>query len=405
MAPLFRKFLGLNWLLFALMVAIIGAGVYGVYAAVHFREGSEAYLASYWSLQMKMALFGLVPFFAAALMDYRWIRWGAIIVYITGIVLMLLLSTALGVEVYKQKIALNIGGIQFQPAQIAITGSLMLLAVVLGEGHKFIPWLRHYLIRFAVSGAVMAVPFLLMVKQGDLGSAMVIAPLALGMMIVGNIPFRCLIAAILVGLTVLPPVYFFFLQDYQRSRIQVVVDLFMGKEVDEKGEAWANIHTLTAVGSSGWEGKGTDATKLVAPQKNMTQLNKIPKITSHNDFVFAVFCEALGFRGAAVLVGAFLFMLLLSLTVAFFARDALGRLLATGIVALLFGHIFEHIGMNIGLLPITGIPLPLVSYGGTFLLVCMGLLGLLQSVWIHRNTMLEEADPRRTTGKSPAFSR
>ncbi len=401
MAPLFRKFLGLHWLLFALMIAIIGVGIYGIYAAVFFRDGGEAGLVHLWNQQLRMALLGLIPFFAAALIDYRWIRWGAIIVYLAGLALMLLLSTSLGVEVYEQKIALNIAGVQFQPAQIAITGCLMLLAVVLGEGHKFIPWLRHYLVRFAVSGAVVGIPFLMMVKQGDLGSAMVMGPLALGMMVVGNVPFRCLIASILLGMFIMPPVYFFFLKDYQRKRIQVTVDLLMGKEVDIRGDGYALTHILTAVGSAGWEGKGTDPRVLAAPQKNMTQLKLVPTKTSHNDFVFAVLCETVGFRGAAILAGAFLFMLLLSLTVAFFARDALGRLLATGIIALIFGHIFEHMGMNIGLLPITGIPLPLVSYGGTFLIVVMSLLGLLQSVWIHRNTMLEESEGKRPQSRRP----
>ncbi len=395
MAPPFRKLLGIHWLLFGLTLLLLAVGVYSIYAAVFFRDGEEAGLVHFWQQQLKMSVFGLVPYFAISLIDYKWLRWACIPIYVMGLVAVGMLSTSFAVDVHGQKIALQLVGINFQPAQLAITGTIFLLAVTLGEAHVFFPWMRHYLIRFLVSCVVVGIPFLLMVKQGDLGSAMVMVPLTLGMMIVGNVPFRCIIATGLMAMVVIPPVYFFVLQDYQQSRISVTADLLMGKEVDIKNEGYALVNILTAVGSAGWEGKGLDPRLLLPPQKNMTQLGLVPKLTAHNDFIYAVQCETFGFRGASLIAGGFLCLLLLSLTVAFFARDALGRLLATGIIALIFGHVFEHIGMNIGLLPITGIPLPLMSYGGTFLLVIMTLLGLMQSVWIHRNAMHEEQDGRR----------
>ena len=120
---------------------------------------------------------------------------------------------------------------------------------------------------------------------------------------------------------------------------------------------------------------------------------------------------ALGYFGTcglgALLLALFLFLLVMCFTVAFFARDALGRLIVAGIIALLFAHIFEHIGMNIVLLPITGIPLPFISYGGTFLIMIMSLMGLMQSVWVHRNKMLEEEAARRpalTPRTAPAIA-
>lgn len=397
MTPLFRKFLGMHWILFAIMASLLASGVYAIFAAVHFRDGDQADLTHKWREQINWILIGSVAYFSAAMVDYKWVKWGAVIMYIVSIA-MVVAVFKFGVEVNKQMIGLRLPGVGvFQPAQLAIASTILLMAVVLGEAHKLFPWMRHYLVRFLVSGAIFGVPFLLMLKQGDLGSAMVIVPVAVVMLVVGNIPFRCLIAAALVGLIVIPPVYFFGLKDHQRKRIDVTLDLLQGKEVNIKEEGWALTNILIAVGSAGWQGKGVDAKELPANMKNLLQLGLLPQVTSHNDFIFAVVCETFGFRGAAALLGLFLFLLVMCFTVAFFARDALGRLIVAGIIALLFAHIFEHMGMNIGLLPITGLPLPFISYGGTFLIMNLFLMGLLQSVWVHRNRMLEEEAARRPT--------
>lgn len=394
MTPLFRKFLGMHWIIFAIMAILLAAGVYSIHAAVHFRDGDQIHLASKWREQINWILIGSVAYFSAALVEYKWVKWGAVIMYVISLTLVAAVFK-FGVAVGKQVIGLRLGGVVFQPAQLAIASTILLMAVVLGEAHKIFPWMRHYMVRFLVSSAIFGVPFLFMLKQGDLGSAMVIVPVAVIMLIVGNIPFRCLIAAALIALIVIPPVYFFMLKDYQKKRIDVTLDLLQGKEVDIKNEGYALTNILIAVGSAGWEGKGTDLKELPPNMKNMLQLNLVPYETSHNDFVFAVVCETFGFRGAAALLAAFLFLLVMCLMVAFFARDALGRLIVTGIVALLFAHILEHAGMNIGLLPITGLPMPFISYGGTFLIMNLFLMGLLQSVWVHRNRMLEEETSRR----------
>jgi len=379
------------------MALLLASGVYAIYAAVHFRDGDQADLTHKWREQINWILIGSVAYFSAALVDYKWVKWGAVIMYVVSIGLVSAVFK-FGVDVHGQALGLHLPGIGiFQPAQLAIASTILLMAVVLGEAHKLFPWMRHYLLRFLVSGAIFGVPFLLMLKQGDLGSAMVIVPVAVVMLVVGNIPFRCLIAAALVGLIVIPPVYFFGLKDYQKARIDVTFDLLQGKDVNIKKEGYSLTNILIAVGSAGWQGKGTDIRDLPPNMKSILQLDLIPSPTSHSDHIFAVVCETFGFRGAASLLGMFLFLLVMCFTVAFFARDALGRLLVAGIIALLFAHIFEHMGMNIGLLPITGIPLPFISYGGTFLIMNLFLMGLLQSVWVHRNRMLEEEGARRPT--------
>lgn len=407
MTPLFRKFLGMHWILFVTMVALLGSGVYSIYAAVHFRDGDLAFLTGKWREQINWAMIGALAFFPASLIDYKWLKWGAFLMYAGGIGMVGALFK-FGIEVHGQPIALRLPGIgQFQPAQVAVAATILTMAVVLGEGHKRFMWMRNYLVRFLVSGAVFAVPFLMVLKLGDMGSAMVMLPIAAVIMTVGCIPFRVLISVGLAGLAMVPPVYFLALQPYQQDRIRVPIDMAAGRAVNVKGEGWALDALLKAVGSSGWEGKGVDLASQQANLPNLTQLGIVPKLTAHDDFIFAVVCESFGFRGAAMMVGGFVFLLMMCLTVAFFARDALGRLVVSGVIGLLFAHIFEHIGMNIGLMPITGIPLPLVSYGGTFLVMNLFLFGLVQSVWVHRNMVLDEKPvmkPVVRRGPVPGFA-
>ena len=405
MTPLFRKFLGLHWILFVAIVIMVGMGVYSVYAAVHFRP--EVAFSSRWSDQIRWVLIGAVFFFATSLIDYKWVRWASVPVYLAGLGL-LVLQGLKGKDVYGQTLSLTIGGVSFQAAQFAITATIILLAVMLGEGHKYMPWLKHYMVRFLLAGLIFGAPFMLVVKQGDLGSAMVMVPIVAAMLLVGNIPFRCLIAVSLIGLIVMPPVYFFALKPYQRSRIQVTVDLMMNRPVDVKGDGYSLTNLLKAVGSAGFEGKGLNASELPAGQKSMLQLGLTSKSTAHTDFIFTSAAESFGFRGGAVMIIGFIFILNMSFMIAFFSRDQLGRLLTVGIIALLFAHIFEHIGMNIGILPITGIPLPLISYGGTFMVMNLFLFGLIQSVWVHRNAMIGEdkakAKPARGGRSVPAYN-
>ena len=115
-------------------------------------------------------------------------------------------------------------------------------------------------------------------------------------------------------------------------------------------------------------------------------------MTAHNDYIFAVIAEEQGFRGSLLLITGFSLLLIQCLFIAIYSRDFSGQIIAAGVVALLFAHIFENIGMCVSLMPITGIPLPLISYSGTFVLICMFLLGLVQSIWVHRHAGRRSAE-------------
>lgn len=166
------------------------------------------------------------------------------------------------------------------------------------------------------------------------------------------------------------------------ERIDTWLRMMRGLEVDITDEGYAPHNISMAVGKAGWKGVGW---KAAAEQGSLHAKAFIPRDTAHNDYIFAVVAEEMGFRGSLLLLTAYALLLVQCLFVAFYSRDMGGRMLASMVAALFFAHIFESIGMCVLLTPITGIPLPFVSYSGTFVVICMMLMGLVQSVWIHRN--------------------
>ena len=380
MTPLLRKFLGINWLLFANMAALLIVGVFSVYSACWMRD--DPGLAGKWRSQVYFILFGLIGFFGAALIDYKWIRRLGIWFYLTG-VLLLIITHYYGVEFNNSKSWLKFGKVTVQTSQIAICGGIAGMAVILAFLHHQHFLLRSPFLRMFLTGLFAAVPCMMVLFQGDFGSAFVWLPVAGVMILIGNIPFRYIAVVVLSGTLLLPYLYYFGMKDYQQQRITTQYKMLKGDKVDTRNEAYNAHHNLMAIGSGGWTGKGF---------KNQETINNkgfITPDTAINDFIFVVFAEEQGFRGALILLSGFMLMLLQCLFVAFYSRDMLGRLVIAGVVGLIFAHIFQNIGMNVLLTPITGIPLPLISYGGTFAVVVMFLLGLVQSVWIHRIDYVE----------------
>lgn len=376
MTPLFRKFLGMNWVLFATMIGLIIFGVFAIYSACWMREAEG--LHDKWRDQIIWVVIGLAFFFTASLIDYKWVVWVGIPFYLGGIAL-LAITLVKGEEVYGQKGWLTLGGsVSIQTSQVAIAGGIIFIALILSHLHKIHPIFRNHFIRLLLAGLAGAIPFLMVLASGDFGSAIVWLPVIGAMIIVGSIPFRYVIVILLCGTMVLPYGYFFGLKDYQKKRITVQIDMLMGRKVDTLGAAYSAHYNLLAIGSGGFTGKGFKSTDTINFKKF------ISPNTAINDFIFAVLAEEHGFRGAVLMMSAFLLLLLQCLFVAFYSRDMLGRLIVVGIVGLFFAHIFQNIGMNLLIMPITGIPLPLISYGGTFIVIAMFLLGLVQSVWVHR---------------------
>ncbi len=339
MTPFLRKLLGQNWLLLLTMLALAIFGVVAIYSATSTR--ADAYAADFWRKQANWVIVGVFAFMMTSLIHYRWIRWGALPMYLAGIVF-LILTKFMGTKVYGARSWLHLGPINFQPAQLAVVAGIMVLALFLTQFREM-----HPMLRLLLCGAIAAAPCLLILMQPDLGEVIIWGP---------------------------PIAINFGLKPYQQQRITA----FTHPDVDKQGSAWAINQSLIAIGSGGWSGKG-----FKAPNTQI-ELGFLPATAVHNDYIFSAIGEQWGFIGGMFLIGGFSLLLMTCLFVAFFAGDQLGLLLVIGITALIFTHIFQNMGMTIALLPITGVPLPLISYSGSFVLMIMFGLGLVNSVWIHR---------------------
>ncbi|MBV8782402.1 MAG: rod shape-determining protein RodA, partial [Phycisphaerae bacterium] len=369
MTPFLRKFLGQNWLLLAVMLALTVFGVIAIYSATYMREDPTA--AEFWRKQAEWVGVGFCAFLIASLIDYHWVRWGALPMYVAGI-FFLILTKLFGQKVYGARSWLHLGPINFQPAQLAVVAGIMVLALFLSQFREM-----HPMLRLLVVAAIAGAPCLLILLQPDLGEVIIWAPVLLAMLFVGGLPLRYLICIILIALAMIPITANLALKPYQQERLTA----FVHPDIDKQGAAWAINQSLIAIGSGGWAGKG-----FKAPNTQI-ELGFLPATAVHNDYIFAAIGEQWGFVGGMFLLGGFVLLLLTCLFVAFFAADQFGLLLVIGITALIFTHIFQNIGMTISVLPITGVPLPLISYSGSFALMIMFALGVVNSVWIHRRVM------------------
>jgi rod shape determining protein RodA len=393
MTPFLRKILGMNWMLVLVMYGLLIFGVFMIESASRHVALSSANLGSYGSVgayfaskQKLFILIGSVAYFGAAFIDYRWIRWLGIPIYVVSLGLMVV-AMHQGDSVYQ----LRLGSLSFQPAQLGITSGILLIAWLVQDLPKIHRWFAAPLIRIGTIGMLAVIPFLMVMKMGDMGSALVWIPVSIVALLIGGTPFRHLSCMALIGAGIIPLLYFVALPLVSKrgpERIDIWLRMMNGQEVDISGSAYAPHNVSMAIGKAGWKGAGYNAT---VEQGSLHAKGFIPRDTAHNDYIFAVIGEELGFRGSLLVLTAFSLLLIQGLFIAFYSRDVSGRLLVCLIVAVFFAHIFESIGMCVLIMPITGIPLPLISYSGTFVVICMFLLGMVQSVWIHRHSRPELA--------------
>jgi rod shape determining protein RodA len=310
-------------------------------------------------------------FFLVSLLDYRWVRFGSIPLYILSLTA-LAATMFIGEKRYGARSWLDLGPMSFQPSQLAIIAGIMTLAIFLSNTRAM-----PAVFRILCCAAIVGAPWAMILIQPDLGSCIVWIPVFLSMLFVGRIPKRWLILMLVLGLIFVPLIVHFGLKPYQYARITT----FLNPEADPLGNGWNITQSLIAIGSGGWVGKG-----FKAPD-SQNALGFLPHTIVHNDFIFSVMGEQHGFLGGLILICAFTILFILMFGIAMQAEDDLGRLLATGITMLLFTHTFMNLGMTISLTPITGLPLPLVSYGGSFVMITMLSFALLQSIWIYRRTL------------------
>ena len=364
----------MNWLLFVLAVCLAVFGIMAIYSATYMRE--EFYLTEMWRRQIVWLAIGIAVFFVAALIDYRaWLNHVSfpLIMYLGGLGF-LGLTHFIGRTTFGAKSWLDIGPISFQPAQLAVISTLLLISWLLANTENWVGFWPT-VGRIFSCAAIIAPPWILILIQPDLGECLVWIPAVFALLYVGRVPKRYLLVLIIVGIAAVPVVANFGLKPYQRERLTT----FLNPDYDPQGAGWTINQSLIAIGSGGFYGKG-----FTAPNTQV-QLGFLPSTIVHTDFIFAAIGEQLGFVGTVTLIAAFGVLLLSGLLIAASATDDLGRLVAVGFIALIFTHIYMNIGMTISITPITGVPLPLISYGGSFLVLILFALGVLESIWIHRN--------------------
>ena len=378
-----RRLPRFDWAAFATMLALIAIGTVAIWSAGNAR--AEAAFHGMWLRNLLTAVFGLGLYCALSLLDYRrWIGLAALPAYVLSIAL-LVAVLVFGSEQFGGRRWLWF----FQPSEVAKLAVLVLMASFFGSGANGRMGFRG----FVLAAAFLAVPTLLILAEPDLGTALTLVPAVLVMLFVAGVWRRGFLALAAGGgitaLALFGAVYeaekpgvsperrarimrCVPLRDHQVRRIRT----FLFPESDTQGAGYNLRQAKISIGSGGLTGKGIG-------KGETNHLKYLPPAISMNDFIFCVYAEETGFVGSAVLLGLFGILLVSCCRTAFVSADGCGRLLALGTATLLFAHVYVNIAMSIGLVPITGLPLPFISSGRTFLIVAMCALGLVQSVSIH----------------------
>ena len=263
---------------------------------------------------------------------------------------------------------LKFGPVNFQPSEMAKLTVPIMLAYYFADRP-----LPPRLLRLVAAGVMIVVPTLLIAKQPDLGTSLLIATSGCFVLFLSGMSWR-LIGVIGVMAAAAAPALWYLMHDYQRRRVLT----FLNPEQDPLGAGYHIIQSKIAIGSGGLYGKGW----LNGTQ---SQLDFLPERST--DFIFAVFSEEFGLLGAVVLLAVYLFVIMRGMYIATQAQDSFGRLLAGSLVLTFFVYVFVNIGMVSGLLPVVGLPLPLLSYGGTSLVTVMSGFGILMSIHTHRRLL------------------
>ncbi len=293
----------------------------------------------------------------------RWSPW----LYLAGI-LMLTLVLVMGAVGKGAQRWLDLGFVRFQPSELVKLATPMMIAWFLSA--RPLPPNGKALV---ASLALIALPVLLIARQPDLGTAILVASSGLFVLFLAGMSWRLIGGLALAGAAA-APLLWHFMRDYQRQRVLTFID----PERDPLGAGYHIIQSKIAIGSGGLYGKGW----LNGTQ---SQLEFLPE--RHTDFIFAVLGEEFGLVGAGLLLLLYLFIILRGLHIAARAQDSYSRLLAGALTLVFFVYLFVNTGMVSGLLPVVGVPLPLVSYGGTSLVTLMAGFGMLMSIHTHRKLL------------------
>ncbi len=340
--------------LLSLLLALTGYGLFVLYSASGQDMGAVVRQGRYFALAY------VVMIAAAQVSLERYTRWAPWL-YLVGLVTLVAVLFA-GVGAKGAQRWLAIGGFRFQPSEIMKLVVPMAVAGYLAE--RILPPRFQHVV---VSLVLLGLPAAFILQQPDLGTALLIAASGLFVLFMAGMGWRYIIGAVAAAAASAWPMWMFVLKDYQKQRILTMLN----PESDKLGAGWNIIQSKTAIGSGGWAGKGW----LAGTQ---SQLDFLPE--SHTDFIIAVLAEEFGLRGVLILMGLYLLILLRGFWIGMQAQTSFGRMIAGSLTLTFFVYIFVNMGMVAGLLPVVGVPLPLVSAGGTSVVTLMAGFGILMAV-------------------------
>jgi rod shape determining protein RodA len=359
--PVAGRYLRTDWGMFVAALGLSLVGAVLVWSATH-RDVGMALTVRH----LVNTAIGVVLALGVVRLDVRWIRAAAPLIYLGGLAGLVLVLTPVGQVVNGSRSWLFLpGGFSLQPAELAKIGLVIGLAMILAEGRdpSTGPGAREVLPAWALGG----IPAVLVLAQPDLGTTLVLGAMTIGVVAVCGARWWWTFAAVLAVLAaVVAALRVPLLDPYQVNRLLA----FANPSLDPEGIGYQSAQVRLAIGSGGWSGAGLG-------QGRQTQGGFVP--FQETDFIFSVAAEEAGFWGALGVVLLLGFLIIRALWVALVTDDPFGRIVAVGVACWFGFQTFQNIGMNVGLMPVTGLPLPFLSYGGSSMLACWLAIGLLAS--------------------------
>ena len=356
-----RLYHHVDWAMLAAVLSLCVIGLVQIYSATGGATG--IYYTQIYGITL-----GLIALLVCLSIDYRSLADKSHLIY-GGIILLLLYVLFFGAVRGGSRRWIDLGSLNLQPSEFAKATLALVLAKFFGDRQRGAPQRGDLLI----AGAIAAVPFLMVARQPDLGTAATLLPVLFAVAYVAGMPMRIFGILALAGILVAPIAWKFALQDYQKERIST----FLDPSQDAKGAGYQQIQARITTGSGGLSGKGF-------MQGTQGQLRFLP--VAHNDFIFSVLAEEHGFVGVIVTLGLYLFVILRSLESASLAKDRLGAYLVLGVLASFTFQVLYNIAMSAGMLPVKGLTLPLMSYGGSSMIATLAGFGLILNVRMRRFT-------------------
>ena len=354
----------LNWSLIITTITLIVIGLINLYSISHRAHSTTTHL---FYLQLIWIALGLGVFLCVSFINYHFFTRSAYVLYIINFIFLVMVYF-FGETFGGSKRWLDLGLFNYQPSETLKIILIFVLARVLSAKRSWRAITWPELIKPLV---LVFTPFLFVLLQPDLGTALIIFIITGSLVIFAKVRRNILFVSVLIALSASPIAWNFMLKDYQKNRILT----FISPGKDPRGSGYNTIQSKIAIGSGKLFGKGFQ-------KGTQSQLDFLPE--QHTDFIFSVLSEEHGFIGSIVTIALFLFLIVLGFHIAFQSKDKVGVFLSVGMAFYMFWHIFINIAMTMGLLPVVGLPLPLLSYGGSSMLTTMTALGVISSVSYRR---------------------